>query len=461
MTKPGSKILALYPNTDHYTVFVHNEVDKYSDWIGYKDFALTDNITFDLCSLGIDPEKIINNQVNLCLELKAANENMEARLTDDNWVPFNGYRYIVNLSENSTGMSAGISLTISDIPAEAAFRTIYITIDNWDYQIHWTDKESEVKAKTFTYPLVVPNTEYEVKVDFFRKDSNGNQTDKIASNTIKTTPKGGSGSIIAVNAPDIEGRIEGHEFVWVTKPVLQGTHVNGKFNIMFFNDHYSYLGGIGIPYSELKNSAHTGFDFADAWWNDQGKEDLKTLSVLNLTYRYEADDESGDYDNLPNTIDQHFQTFTNVSFFADSVKKTITIEDVEETVVIAKNYPWVDGVQDTTQAILNYEASLDVTDLYGSELPKKWDMVHLVWNGVSDRDIKKLSVKAVDRSEVANWWTEFSNGGLLKENIKADTPFSIEMDLLFTEDCIENINLVIFVEPEDVADEPTITTVSK
>lgn len=144
--------------------------------------------------------------------------------------------------------------------------------------------------------------------------------------------------------------------------------------------------------------------------------------------------------------------------------KTITIEDVAETVVLAKNYPWVDGVQDNTQPILNYEASLDVTELYGDELPKAWDVVHIVWNGVSDKDIKKLNVTAVDRSEAAGYWTDLINDkwrGVTKEDIKENIPFTIEYDLVLEKDCIANINIVFSVEKEDVSDEPTITKVTK
>ena len=318
MTKPGEKILKAYPNTDHYTVFVYSEANKWEGWLAAKEFELTDEITFDLCDLGINPYDIINGRVNLCLELKSATENCEARLTDNNFVPFDGYKYHVTLSDNTIGMDSGLSLRISGVPAEAKIRDVGIIIDgNW-YEINWTDKDSEVSANTFTYPFVKPNTEYEVSVNYYIKDSEGFQSKRIATSYFKTTPTGGSGSIIAVNAPSISGKIEGQIFSWITKPTIMGTHTKGTFNINFFNPETGhYIGGYGKKYTELIDSSYTGFDLAEVYWNDEGKALIKNMSALNVIYQYDANDQSGDYSALPCTVNQNQQSFTELSISID------------------------------------------------------------------------------------------------------------------------------------------------
>ena len=318
MTKPGEKILKAYPNTDHYTVFVHSEANKWEGWLAAKEFELTDEITFDLCDLGIDPSRIIDGKVNLCLELKGATESCEARLTDYNFVPFDGgYKYHFTLSDNTIGMNEGISLKISSVPEEAKVRDVKIIIDDKDYEIHWTENEVELASKTFTYPLVEANTEYEVQVNYYIKDENGKQSTKIATSSFKTTPKGGTGSIIAVNAPDISGKIEGENFVWVQKPNIRGNHTKGFVDVMFFNADWHYIGGYWALYSEVQKDSYKGFSLADVYWNDKGKEAIKNLTTLNAIYKYNANDGSGAYDGLPCTVNENSQSFTGLSISID------------------------------------------------------------------------------------------------------------------------------------------------
>lgn len=317
MTKPSAKILAAYPKTDHYTVFVHSEANKWENWLAAKWFALTDDITFDLCDLGIDPAKIINGQVNLCLELKGANESCEARLTDNNFVPFDGYKYHFTLSDNTIGMNNGISLKISSVPAEAKIRDVGIIIDSNYYEISWTDKESEVMSSTFTYPFVNANSEYEVEIHYYIKDENGKQSTKIATSTFKTTPKGGTGSIIAVNAPDISGKIEGQNFVWVTKPTITGQNINGYVGVIFFSEEWDWLGDCWVSYQDLKADSYKGFDIANANWNSEKETELKNITKLNVQYRYDANDNSGDYTGLPTSVVQKSQSFTGLSISID------------------------------------------------------------------------------------------------------------------------------------------------
>jgi len=318
MTKPGNKLLALYPETDHYTVFIHKEANKYENWLAYKEFALSEDITFDLYEMNINPDSITNGKVNICLELKKSDENMLKRLTDNNWVDFDGYKYHFTLSDNVIGMNDGISFRISEVPEEAKIRDVGVRIDgNW-YEINWSETVTEVQSTTFTYPLVVPNTEYEVGVNYYIKDAGGFQSTKIATSSFKTTPTGGSGSIIAVNAPSISGKIEGQNFIWVTKPTIVGTHTKGTLNINFFNPaNGHFIGGYGKKYSELIDSSYTGFDLADAYWNDEGKSLIINMSALNVIYQYDANDESGDYAGLPCTVNQKSQNFIDLSISID------------------------------------------------------------------------------------------------------------------------------------------------
>lgn len=308
ITKPGEKILALYPKTHHYTVFIHNEADKWENWLGAKEFALTDNITFDLCDLvSGDPYSIINNQVNICLELKGADESCEKRLTDNNWVPFDGFKYLFYVSENVAGMNNGISLRINNIPEGANSRQIFMVFPSvGELVLHWTDNPVEINANSYFYPFVESNKEYEIKIVYYYNNSSDVQ------GTIKVTPKGGMGDIIPVNFSDVAAKAEGTDFIWITKPLIMGNNTKGKIRVSFFDgsevekgNYASWIGEVDINYSTLKSSSHKGFSLIKENIENNSEiphfyfaEDPTTLEKLYVEYLYYPDDGSGDYEGL-------------------------------------------------------------------------------------------------------------------------------------------------------------------
>lgn len=121
-----------------------------------------------------------------------------------------------------------------------------------------------------------------------------------------------------------------------------------------------------------------------------------------------------------------------------------------ETLEIATNHPWkADGTQDTSK-ISNYQVTPDITDMIGDFLPKSGDTIHLKYKGISNVNIRKIWVRAVDGSIQANWWRELCGlgeaGYVFAENIVANQPFDAEVDIPIVDSPIAQVNLCIWYE---------------
>lgn len=86
---------------------------------------------------------------------------------------------------------------------------------------------------------------------------------------------------------------------------------------MFFNADWDYIGDYWALYSKVQKDSYKGFSLADVYWNDKGKEAIKNLTTLNVIYKYNANDGSGDYDGLPCTVNENAQSFTGLSISID------------------------------------------------------------------------------------------------------------------------------------------------
>jgi len=146
-------------------------------------------------------------------------------------------------------------------------------------------------------------------------------------------------------------------------------------------------------------------------------------------------------------------TAAEVGYVAPTGPQTteVVLQKYSALLNIETNHPWVNGAQDMS-VISNYQATPEVTNAF-AELPKAGDTMHLKWKAVSDVDIEKVFVRAVDCSAAAGWWKELNSfegeeqfGYTLVENVVAGEPFEVEVDIPFTADVVAQVNLCIWYD---------------
>lgn len=71
---------------------------------------------------------------------------------------------------------------------------------------------------------------------------------------------------------------------------------------------------------------------------------------------------------------------------------------------IEADHPWVNGAPDT-KVITGWQATLDMLQVFGDDLPIKGDTIVVSFKGTSDTDIPLLKSLLIDNSPDANWWT--------------------------------------------------------
>ena len=124
-------------------------------------------------------------------------------------------------------------------------------------------------------------------------------------------------------------------------------------------------------------------------------------------------------------------------------------------VQIEAEYPWVNGVQDRTAAPICYQKVVDISKLFGNDLPIVGDEIHCKWKCVADKDISKLYVRAIENTAAVNWWAEIDANGVegtvLGENIKAGVTNEFDFTIKINKKAIEGISLDIWYEV-DAAD---------
>lgn len=124
-------------------------------------------------------------------------------------------------------------------------------------------------------------------------------------------------------------------------------------------------------------------------------------------------------------------------------------------VQIEAEYPWINGVQDRTAAPTCYQKVVDISKLFGNDLPIAGDEIHCKWKCVADKDISKLYVRAIENTAAVNWWAEIDEKGVegtvIGENIKAGETNEFDFTLKINQKTVEGISLDIWYEV-DAAD---------
>jgi len=128
-------------------------------------------------------------------------------------------------------------------------------------------------------------------------------------------------------------------------------------------------------------------------------------------------------------------------------------------VQIEAEYPWVNGVQDRTAAPTCFQKLVDITKLFGDDLPIEGDEIHMKWKCVSDKDISKLYIRAIENTQVVNWWAEIDANGVegtvIGENVKAGVTNNFDFTLKISKASKEGISLCIWYDV-DAADGSTL-----
>jgi len=111
-------------------------------------------------------------------------------------------------------------------------------------------------------------------------------------------------------------------------------------------------------------------------------------------------------------------------------------------------YPWENGVQNTLAPATHYQAVVDVTTVFGPDLPVAGDVLTFTWNTKPSIDIKALKIRFVENTaSVPGWWKEIDvtpgEGHVVHENLKAYEKAEISASLVIGQSPIEGISFCI------------------
>ncbi len=111
-------------------------------------------------------------------------------------------------------------------------------------------------------------------------------------------------------------------------------------------------------------------------------------------------------------------------------------------------YPWENGVQNTLADPQHYQATVDVTSIFGDDLPIAGDVLTFTWNTKPSIDIAALKIRFVENTaSVPGWWKEIDvtpgEGHIVHENLKAYEKAEIKASLTIGESPIEGISFCI------------------
>ncbi len=111
-------------------------------------------------------------------------------------------------------------------------------------------------------------------------------------------------------------------------------------------------------------------------------------------------------------------------------------------------YPWENGVQNTLADPQHYQATVDVTSVFGDDLPIAGDVLTFTWNTKPTIDIAALKIRFVENTaSVPGWWKEIDvtpgEGHIVHEGLKAGEKAEIKASLEIGESPIEGISFCI------------------
>ena len=147
---------------------------------------------------------------------------------------------------------------------------------------------------------------------------------------------------------------------------------------------------------------------------------------------------------------------------------TVALEKYAAFLEIATNHPWVNGAQDMS-VIANYQATPEVTNAFGDDLPKAGDKLTVTWTAVSDVDIAQVYMRPVDCSAAAGWWKELididwenQESMIIVKDVKAGVPFQASITFDLAVDPVAQVNLCVWYDVGDAnPDGPAITKLAK
>ena len=164
----------------------------------------------------------------------------------------------------------------------------------------------------------------------------------------------------------------------------------------------------------------------------------------------------------------HF-TFEKVADTTDTAAEVPTAPHKSEVTVnlgkyaafleIATNHPWINGAQDMS-VISNYQATPEVTNAFGEDLPKAGDKITMTWKATADTNISKVYARPIDNSAAANWWKElidpiWGEGDdtaamdeqmLIAENIVAGEAFEVSKTFTLSQDAVAQVAFCIWYD---------------
>ncbi len=196
-----------------------------------------------------------------------------------------------------------------------------------------------------------------------------------------------------------------------------------------------------------------GGDFALCMQYDNESQEVKTGGPCKLTLE---------------RICESTDTTAEVPSAPHNTNPTVALEKYAAFLEIATNHPWVNGAQDMS-VIANYQATPEVTNAFGDDLPKAGDKLTVTWTAVSDVDIAQVYMRPVDCSAAAGWWKELididwenQESMIIVKDVKAGVPFQASITFDLAVDPVAQVNLCVWYDVGDAnPDGPAITKLAK
>lgn len=131
---------------------------------------------------------------------------------------------------------------------------------------------------------------------------------------------------------------------------------------------------------------------------------------------------------------------------------TIDLTEELSSVILAKNYPWVNGKQDFS-AHDGYQATPKITKLFSS-LPHEGDTIKYTWKVTAQNNLTNLSIRNLDNSAKASYWKELEKQGnesvfIRAEKLDAGVETTLTWETTLAADPIEDVAFVIRVGLND------------
>lgn len=131
---------------------------------------------------------------------------------------------------------------------------------------------------------------------------------------------------------------------------------------------------------------------------------------------------------------------------------------------IEADHPWVNNVPDT-KTISGWQAIIELTQVFGGDLPIKGDEIIINYKGISDTDIPLIKSQLIENTAAVNWWAVIcedpdDSNHPFAEEVVAGKKFKGSVKFIVSQDAQEGVSLALRCTA-DAMEHPAILKASK